>query len=246
VIPRPVSPRRSTAVRALLLAYAAAATADVVVLLAGSSTGHTTVKPVLLLLLACCAALCGGPRLLTAALLCGWGGDVLLLVDDDRAFLAGMGSFAVGHLCYLALFARYARPAAVPDPGARARRTALGAGYATALVTVVALLWPDLPAGLRVPVALYSALLTLTAFRAASLGPLAGLGGALFLFSDTLIATGIAEWPQLPRPDAWVMLTYLLAQFLLAAGVLAAHARGLPEPALTTTGNPTGSAPAPQ
>ncbi|MGX2997976.1 lysoplasmalogenase [Streptomyces sp. JNUCC 64] len=226
MIPRPLpagpTDRRPALVRGLFAAYAAAATADVAVLLAGSSAGHTAVKPVLLLLLAVCAALCGGPRLLTVALLCGWGGDVLLLVDDDTAFLAGMASFAVGHVCYLVLFARYGAPAR--DPGARSRRAALGGAYAAALVGTVALLWPDLPAGLRIPVALYSALLTAMAFRAGALGPAAGLGGALFLLSDTLIATGIADWPQLPSPDSWVMLTYLVAQFLLARGVLLAFA----------------------
>ena len=38
--------------------------------------------------------------------------------------------------------------------------------------------------------------------------------------SDTLIATGVADWPQLPRPDFWIMLTYVAAQFLLVQGVL--------------------------
>lgn len=49
-------------------------------------------------------------------------------------------------------------------------------------------------------------------------GLLAGLGGALFMLSDTLIATGVAEWPQLPRPDFWIMLTYAAAQLLLVRG----------------------------
>ncbi|MFE9660663.1 lysoplasmalogenase family protein [Streptomyces sp. NPDC005955] len=220
LLPAAPTTRHATLLRGLLAAYAVAATADLVALLAGSSAGHTAVKPVLLLLLAAHAALSGGPRLLTAALLCGWGGDVLLLVDHDLAFLAGMGSFAVGHFCYLALFARYGRPGR--DPRTRNGRAVLGAAYALALVGTVTVLWPDLPAGLRVPVALYSVLLTVMAFRAGLLGPVTGLGGALFLLSDTLIATGIADWPQLPRPDFWVMLTYLTAQFLLATGVLAA------------------------
>ena len=42
----------------------------------------------------------------------------------------------------------------------------------------------------------------------------------IFLLSDTLIATGVADWPQLPRPEFWIMLTYLAAQFLLASGTL--------------------------
>lgn len=57
------------------------------------------------------------------------------------------------------------------------------------------------------------------ALRSSALGLRAGAGGALFLLSDTLIATGVAEWPQLPRPDFWIMATYLAAQYLLATGV---------------------------
>ena len=95
--------------------------------------------------------------------------------------------------------------------------------YAAALVVTVALLWPDLPADLRVPVAGYSLLLTAMACAAATrLGLVAGSAGALFLLSDTLIATGVADWPQLPRPDLWIMLTYVAAQFLLVTGVLGA------------------------
>ncbi|MFD5405074.1 lysoplasmalogenase [Streptomyces griseorubiginosus] len=105
----------------------------------------------------------------------------------------------------------------------RARTVLLAPGYLVALVTTVALLWPDLPADLRVPVAGYSTLLVAMACVAAiRLGPVAGLGGVLFLLSDTLIATGVADWPQPSRPDLWIMLTYLAAQFLLATGTLRA------------------------
>ncbi|MFC8266429.1 lysoplasmalogenase [Streptomyces cinereoruber] len=194
--------------RALLAAFGLAAAADLVSLLAGAELGHQIAKPLLMPLLAAYAATRGAPKLLVAALLFGWGGDVFLLSDADWAFLVGMGSFAAGHVCYLVLFGR--------------RRTspALGALYAAALAGTVALLWPDLPAELRIPVAGYSLLLTAMAYRASSLGLLAGLGGALFLLSDTLIATGVAEWPQLPAPDFWIMLTYIAAQYLLTTGTL--------------------------
>ncbi|MEU2231759.1 lysoplasmalogenase [Streptomyces vietnamensis] len=200
----------STPSRTLFGAFLLAAVVDLVSLLAGADLGHQIAKPLLMPLLAAYAVTRGAPKPLTAALLLGWGGDVLLLSDADWAFLVGMGSFAAGHVCYLVLFGR--------------RRTspALGALYAAALLTTVALLWPDLPAGLRIPVAGYSLLLTAMAYRSSALGPLAGLGGALFLLSDTLIATGVAEWPQLPAPDFWVMLTYIAAQYLLTAGTLRA------------------------
>ncbi|WP_030318376.1 lysoplasmalogenase [Streptomyces sp. NRRL B-3229] len=201
--------------RVLLAAFALAAALDLASLAVGSHGGHVVAKPLLMPLLAAWAAARGAPRLLVAALLCGWGGDILLLSDADPAFLAGMTCFAAGHVCYLALFGRRGTP--------RARAALLVPAYATALVTTVALLWPDLPAGLRVPVAGYSTLLVAMACAAAvRLGPVAGLGGALFLLSDTLIATGVADWPQPPRPDLWIMLTYLAAQFLLATGTLRA------------------------
>ncbi|MEV6174772.1 lysoplasmalogenase [Streptomyces sp. NPDC051954] len=207
--------------RAFLGAFALAAVADLVFLAVGSDAGHTVAKPLLMPLLAAHAYVRGAPRLLLAALLFGWGGDVLLLSDAEPAFLAGMASFAAGHVCYLVLFKRYGgfKGDGAARTAPRARTALLALAYATALVTTVALLWPDLPADLRVPVAGYSALLTAMAFGAVTrFGLLAGLGGALFMLSDTLIATGVAEWPQPPRPDFWIMLTYAAAQLLLVRG----------------------------
>ncbi|MEI5099829.1 lysoplasmalogenase [Streptomyces sp. PmtG] len=199
-----------------LAAFAVAAAGDLAAVAAGSDVGHLVFKPLLMPLLAAYVVLRRGPRLLVAALLFGWGGDTLLLGDADVAFLAGMGSFAVGHLCYLALFRRHGEGFGP----SRARGSYVIAAYAAALLGTVALLWPDLPSDMRVPVAGYSVLLTAMACGATTLGPTAAAGGALFLLSDTLIATDVADWPQAPRPDFWIMLTYLAAQALLTRGVL--------------------------
>jgi len=198
--------------RVLLLLFWFAVAADLVCLAAGWTFGHTLAKPLLMLLLALHVWVRGGPRLLVAALLFGWGGDVLLLFHADLAFLAGMGCFAAGHVCYLFLFRRHG--------AAQARGAWMAGAYAAVLVALVVLLWPGLPAGLRIPVAGYSLLLTSMACGSTRLGPATGVGGALFLLSDTLIATGIADWPQPPRTDLWIMSTYCVAQFLLARGVL--------------------------
>ncbi|MFF6801324.1 lysoplasmalogenase family protein [Streptomyces sp. NPDC012616] len=204
---------RSRVPSALFGLFALAAAVDLLSLAVGFEPGHAVVKPLLMPLLAAWAALRGAPRLLVAALLCGWGGDTLLLFDADAAFLAGMACFAAGHVCYLALFTRVGR--------SRAGALLLAPCYAVALITTVVLLRPDLPAELRLPVAGYSTLLTAMAYTAGTrLGPVAAAGGALFLLSDTLIATGVADWPQPPRPDLWIMLTYLAAQFLLVCGAL--------------------------
>ncbi|MEB8338949.1 lysoplasmalogenase [Streptomyces endophyticus] len=197
-------------------AFLGVCAADLVALLVGAEGAHIVLKPLLMPLLAAYVIACRGPRLLCAALLLGWCGDVLLLFDQDTVFLAGMGAFAVGHVCYLVLFKRHGT--------ARARSALLGAAYGVALVVTVASLWPDLPADMRGPVAAYSVLLTCMAFASSRLGTAAGIGGALFLLSDSLIAMGVADWPALPRPDFWVMGTYVAAQYLLARGVLGERA----------------------
>lgn len=209
---RPGEPQTPWPARLLAL-FGVATLADLVFLAAGFEPGHAVAKTLLMPLLAAYAGVRGAPRLLLAALLFGWGGDILLLSDADPAFLAGMASFAAGHVCYIALFLRHGAP--------HARGRLLAPAYAVALAATVALLWPDLPADLRVPVACYSTLLTAMAYGAATrLGPRAAVGGALFMLSDTLIATGVADWPQPPRPDLWIMLTYAAAQFLLVQGTL--------------------------
>ncbi|MFF4215966.1 lysoplasmalogenase [Streptomyces nondiastaticus] len=203
--------------------FGAVALAHLGALLAGSSVALVT-KPALMPLLAAYVLTRGGPRLLAAALLFGCGGDTLLQVGGDLPFLLGMASFAAGHGCYLVLCSRHGSPG-----GARTRR--LAAGYGAAWLVTVALLWPGLEAGLRVPVALYSLLLVTMALCATRTLPLAAAGGALFVVSDTLIATGVAGWPQAPAAQFWVMLTYIGAQLLLAEGLLRsarAEGAGLP------------------
>ncbi|MFD9603456.1 lysoplasmalogenase [Streptomyces sp. NBC_01224] len=208
-----VTDRRERLVRPLLIAFLVASAVDLFGVLADVGAAHLVAKPLLMPLLAGYAAARRGPGLLIAALLFGWGGDTLLLSDADAAFLIGMGSFAAGHVCYLWLFGR--------------ARSSLPVGfvYAAVLTTFVALLWSGLPADMRIPMTGYSLLLTAMAYRAGTLGRYAAAGGALFLLSDALIATGIADWPQLPAPDFWVMLTYIAAQFLLTVGALAPGAK---------------------
>ncbi|MFJ9418582.1 lysoplasmalogenase [Streptomyces sp. NPDC101227] len=211
--------RWPSAVRPLLVAFAVLAAVHLAALAAGATTlGHLT-KPALMPVLAAAVLARGGPPLLAGALLFGCGGDTLLQVGGDTVFLAGMASFAAGHVCYLLLCARHGAPV-----GGRARTGAFGCAYAVVLAATVALLWPDLPADLRIPVAGYSLLLTAMAFGALRAGARAAAGGLLFLLSDTLIASGIAHWPQLPAPQFWIMLTYAAAQVALAEGVLRAAA----------------------
>ncbi|WP_165985767.1 lysoplasmalogenase [Streptomyces sp. YIM 98790] len=224
--------RGLTASAAAGYAFAAVSQIHVFALTAGADPVATATKPLLMPLLACWVLARRGPRLLTAALLCGWAGDVLLMPDSEPLFLAGMGAFALGHLCYLRL-ARTAPAAPAPGgPGALAGRPAalLAAGYGLVCVAAVALLWPGLEAGLRLPVAAYSLLLTAMAWAAACRLRSAGLlGGALFLLSDALIAADLAGWPEPPLERTLIMATYLTAQFCLAVGVVTAYSAPSPD-----------------
>ncbi|MFB6891116.1 lysoplasmalogenase [Kitasatospora sp. NPDC056327] len=227
---------------ALFTGFAATSAAHLGALLTGTQPLRHATKPALMPLLAAHsvtrAAEAGrrAPRLLAPALLLSAGGDVLLQLGDETAFLAGMGSFAAAHVCYVTMFVGQG---ALTD---RRRALVVAAAYATAWVTVVGRLWPDL-GDLRIPVAGYSLLLASTAVASAGLGPRAGLGGALFLLSDTLIATKLAKWRELPGHEFWIMATYLLAQYLLASGALradAARAEHAPTPPATRpTDTPT-------
>lgn len=161
-------------------------------------------------------------RLLVPALLASAAGDALLQVDNEAAFLAGMGSFAAAHVCYVTMFAQQG---ALTD---RRRAALVSAAYATAWVVLIGRLWPGL-GPLQVPVAGYSLLLASTAVTSAGLGLRAGLGGGLFLLSDTLIATRLAGWRELPGHEFWIMSTYVAAQYLLATAALRAEERAAAE-----------------
>lgn len=204
---------RAAVARGAAGVFAAAAAAQLAGQLAGVGWLVHGTKPLLMPALAAYAAARGAPRALVAGLVFGWGGDVLLQVGGDGPFLAGMGAFAAGHVCYLTLFRREGRLPRGPE-----RR--LVVGYGAAWAAGIAALWPGLDPGLRGPVAAYSLLLAAMALGAARFGPRAGVGGALFLLSDTLIATDLADRPQPPAAGFWVMATYLAAQYLIADGVL--------------------------
>lgn len=208
--------RRLSGATGLLGSFAAVTLAHLVAHAGGVELAQQLTKPLLMPLLAAWAWARGGPRLLVVALLFGWGGDLALQSGSDSVFLLGMASFAVGHLCYLTLFRRLGRLE-------RSRLLALGTLYGTACAVLVTLLWPGLDADLALPVAGYSLLLTAMACVAAvALGWRAGLGGALFLFSDALIGGGLADWQELPAQGLLIMATYIAAQYLLASAVLRA------------------------
>ncbi|MER7460709.1 lysoplasmalogenase [Micromonospora sp. NPDC126480] len=207
--------------RALLAAFAVVTAANLLANATDSTTGVLLTKPLLMPLLAAYlwrAATARGARpdrLVLAALAFSTGGDVALLGDGDAAFLAGMALFLAAHVCYVAAFTRGGAAAALRRPPL----VAVPLGYAALTAAALAWMWPGLTdAGLAVPVAGYAVALATMASTAAAHGWRVGLGGALFLGSDLLIATGVAEVATLPGPPVWVMATYAAGQALIVTG----------------------------
>ncbi|MDR6117403.1 putative membrane protein YhhN [Aeromicrobium sp. SORGH_AS981] len=155
-----------------------------------------------------------GPRLLVAALVLCLGGDLLLEVDG--LFVAGMASFAAAHVCLVTLFVR---AGAVRE---RRPNPLLLVTYLLAGVALVAWAWGGLAADLRPVVPVYAVLLLATAVTWSCVDVLAGVGGALFLVSDGLIALGEAGRvdPGSATVSVAVMALYGAAIALLTAGAL--------------------------
>ena len=150
--------------------------------------------------------------LLLAGLAASLAGDVFLMWP--QFFVPGLASFLVAHLFYIALF--------VQGVGFFPRRTALACTLGIGVAMYGFLWWGGLPAGLRVPVALYVLVIACMAAqalgRAAVLGDrssrLVALGASCFMLSDALLATNRFVTP-LPLASLWVLATYYLAQWLI-------------------------------
>ena len=166
-------------------------------------------------------------RWVLLALGASWLGDSLpALLDGDAAFLAMVGCFLVAQVAYIVAFAPDASRSVL-----RQRPVALLA-YAGVLVLLLALCAPH-AGSMLVPVAVYGGCLVAMAVLSTGVSRLAGVGGAVFVVSDSLIALDhfVPGW-HLPGQDVWVMVTYLVGQALIAvAVVLRNRAVRVPRPA---------------
>lgn len=154
----------------------------------------------------------GAPRILALALLFCLGGDVFL--ELDGLFLAGMGSFALAHVCFITWFVRH-------DALARLRaRPAVAVGLAVAAAVLVALVWGGIDDPVvRAVIPAYALLLSGTAATALVSDRAAGLGAVMFLVSDALIA--LTEFDRVATTTASqvaIMVLYLAAIALLTIG----------------------------
>lgn len=151
-------------------------------------------------------------RVVLVALFFSWLGDTVpRFLDGDAAFGAMLGCFLLAQVAYVVAFRR---PRRQPLP----TRPALTVPYLVAYGVLVAACF-DGAGPLIVPVMVYGGALVTMAILATGLGRVAGIGGAVFMLSDSLIALHAFAGLDLPAHSFWVMLTYVVGQALLVVAV---------------------------
>ena len=182
-------------------------------------------KPLTMVALIAAAATADLPVIkvwMVAALAFGLLGDVGLMLSDksatkpDLPFMLGLGSFLVGHICYLAAFARYGIHGKALIAGC------LVVGGAALLVLPKVLAGAVRAGGreLAAVVALYAAALSGMAILAIGTTAVAtAVGGLLFLGSDMLIALERFV-VRIRAGSLLVIVTYHAAQVLILVGLV--------------------------
>jgi uncharacterized membrane protein YhhN len=151
-------------------------------------------------------------RILLAAFVLSWFGDTFLISKRSAAFLAGLGSFLLAHVCFATAFVlrgiddRYSSVAILV--------------VLVAAVYVVRWLRPYVPAKMRIPVLSY--ILTIAVMVTLAWGTLRSLviplGATLFFASDLAVARERFVAPSLWN-QRWGLPLYYAAQLLLVASI---------------------------
>ena len=155
-------------------------------------------------------------------------GDTFLMFRESGAqnqqfFLLGLGSFLITQLSYFIAFWKYSK-----GTGFVKKNRWIALLFLLFLAVNSTFLLPDLPAAFKVPVLVYSTIITLMVISCLnlykeipfSIFKFLMVGVLLFLCSDTLIGLNQfkKEAIQIPFPRLLIMVTYLLAQFLIIKG----------------------------
>ena len=145
-------------------------------------------------------------------------GDIFLLWPS-LYFIHGLAAFLLTHLAYLIAFTRDARFPA---------RVWIWILYLAIAATLYAFLYPSLPVPLKLPVALYSALLSSMAAQAMGRflvvktkpAQSAAIGAVFFMLSDFLLAFDRFHTLILLAP-VLILIPYYLGQWLIASSTRA-------------------------
>jgi len=152
-------------------------------------------------------------KLVLLALVFSWLGDTVpSALSGEPAYLSQVGLFLVAHLASITAFWPYRHDSVL-------RRPAM-LGYVAALAALLILCGPHTGV-LFGPLVVYGVCLIFMAALATGVDRLAAIGGAVFVLSDSLIGFDrFVDWFDPPVPGFWIMVTYMVAQPLIVAGVL--------------------------
>lgn len=164
-------------------------------------------------------------NILLAGLLLSWLGDVILLFTDlgEIYFILGLVFFLIAHIVYCVLFNKQKRIRKRQNKPLFIFGSILIALY---LIGMVSVLMPHL-GELEIPVSVYASVISvmlLFAFNGFLVWEKPGnqlvfLGAFFFIVSDSILAVNKFYAP-IPKSSFFIMLTYLLAQYLIVVGIL--------------------------
>lgn len=203
-------PQRSSTV--VLICFAAVTAVDLVAELAGFALLALVCRALLMPLLAAFLLLAARHRsrlviLVAVALGFSWLGDFV-----GQQILVKIGFFLLAQIVYVAAFRPYWRLSLIARPPLL---VLYGLSIAGLVGIVTAAAGP-----LAVPVAVYGASLAVMAVLATGVSRLTGVGAALFLLSDIVLAVDAFVAPELIPYAAFVnMALYLPAQLAIVLGV---------------------------
>ena len=197
------------------------------ILLSGNESLDLYLKPVLIPLLG--FAVYAYKRFpsrntLLAALAFSWIGDVILLFADiaEIYFILGLVSFLISHIIYCTLFNKQ-------EHIQTRNNIVFRIGCGIIAVYLIGMLWVLLPTlgNLKIPVIVYAFVIctmVLFAFNGFLTWSKPGnkyafAGAVIFVVSDSILAMDKFHAP-IEKSAFMIMLTYLLAQYLLVDGIL--------------------------
>lgn len=164
-------------------------------------------------------------NILLAALLFSWIGDVILLFADiaEIYFILGLVSFLISHIIYCVVFSKQIKTEI------KKNKVLFGLGSLVIALYLIAMLSVLLPSlgDLKIPVIVYASVIStmlLFAFNGFLIWEKPGnkyvfIGALVFVLSDSILAMNKFYAP-IEKSSFFIMLTYLVAQYLIVVGIL--------------------------
>lgn len=163
-----------------------------------------------------------GRQVVTLMLAMAFGtlGDVLLMFSGQGFFLAGLFAFLIGHLLYLCTIP-------FPDKNGHKRIFSIALFALLIIIMSIASQFFAVKGFMGICVTAYACVFAFVIHAGimaaidtkSRLYVVTVIGYVLFVISDTILATGVFTDLKIPMRGFWVMLTYCLAQSLIAVSL---------------------------